>query len=68
MACCEYTIVTFGGVSETNIGYTGSPPDIQVMYMDGGVLRNIQPVITLDGSNININHGGPAVGIVKISA
>lgn len=68
MACCDYTIQSIGGASETNIGYTGTVPQIEVMYLIGGVLKNVQPVITIDGSNININHGEPSVGLIKISA
>ncbi len=68
MICCPINIIQFGSVDYTDIAYSGQPPMVEVMYFIDGVLKNAMSVITMDGSNIHIDHGGPSTGIIKLSA
>lgn len=69
MACCELNTVNFVNVATTTIPYVGEKPLIQVSYYDGtswvfnGVFTNIK----IEPTQIVIDHGGLATGIVKIS-
>lgn len=80
MPCCPSSITFFADVETTTIPYPdlfktefGLKPRVDVYYFDEelGEFYNTNGVpsseVKFDGSNININHGGPASGYVKIS-
>lgn len=74
MNCCEATIYPFNGSSMT-IDYNtahksayGLEPNVQVYYREGTefVLSDDMNQVSFDGNSIEIDFGGPAVGIVKV--
>lgn len=74
MICCEPTIYPFSG-STLTIDYGvemqaayGSNPNVQVYYREGTeyVLSDDMNQVVFTGSSIEIDFGGPAVGIVKV--
>lgn len=75
MNCCPPTIVSFGNVSSTTINYSpslaalyGVDPNVQVYYKDGTeyVLSDDQNEVKFNGVDIVVDHGGIAVGFLKI--
>lgn len=69
MACCELNTVNFVNVATTTIPYVGEKPLIQVSYYDGTswVFNGVFTSIKIEPTQIVIDHGGLATGIVKIS-
>lgn len=74
MTCCEPAIYPFNG-STLTIDYGvemqaayGSNPNVQVYYREGTeyVLSDDMNQVVFTGSSIEIDFGGPNVGIVKV--
>lgn len=72
MPCCELNTTNFVNQATTTIAYAGEfgdKPLVEVIYfIDGqwiqqGVFSNIR----IQPTQIFIDHGGPATGIVKLS-
>ncbi len=67
MSCCAATYQTFGGVESTTIiPYSGPAPDVEVWYFVDGVLKNSPTNILISPTEIVVDHGGPAVGVIKL--
>jgi hypothetical protein len=68
MSCCPQNIIPFAGQSITTIPYTGVKPLVSVVYFVDGQWKaiGVGTEIRFTGSNIVINHGGPATGRVVI--
>jgi hypothetical protein len=69
MACCNYTIQPFALQSTTTVPYVGDRPTIDVVYLqtDGTFLQmGVFTQINFTTTDVIINHGGPASGLVKI--
>lgn len=72
MACCELNTTNFVNVATTTIPYAGEfgdKPLVQVIYYDGTswVFMGIFTNIKIEPTQIVIDHGGLATGIVKLS-
>jgi hypothetical protein len=76
--CCEETKFQFNNASTTTIAYSdamrdmyGTQPRVFVWYYDPVTgefyLSTFFTVIKFNGSNINIDHGGPSTGIVVVT-
>lgn len=80
MSCCAPTIVPFYNVASSRVNYTdtlrntyGNVPKVEVSYFDEDnnefYISNNQTRVSLSGNPvnmININHGGPASGVIRI--
>lgn len=77
MSCCNPTIITFFNSATTTVAYGpglqsqyGPVPNINVSYWDGTqyVAAGIMTQVKFDYpvTNIMIDHGGPATGLIKI--
>lgn len=69
MICCNVTIQSFLVQSITTIPYTGDKPTVSVIYLqpDGTFLQaGVMTQINIIGSNVVVDHGGPASGFIKI--
>jgi len=68
MTCCPANIITFAGVTETNVPYDGVNPFVQVVYFEDGqyYISTIGSQVKFSGGNININHGGPRAGFIVV--
>jgi hypothetical protein len=70
--CCENTIVPFYSTGTTTVPYGGefgSTPSIDVLYKneDGTFTKaGIFILISIEPTQIIIDHGGPATGFIKI--
>lgn len=69
MTCCEHTYVNFANQSVTSVPWTlTANPVIEVLYQqpngtyDFAVFTNIKRTPT----QIIVDHGGPATGVIKI--
>jgi hypothetical protein len=78
MSCCNPTIVPFFNATSTTVGYGpsmqlqyGQAPNVSVSYWDGtqyvaaGITTQIK-FNTYPVTQVLIDHGGPATGIIKI--
>lgn len=74
MTCCDATIVPFDGATlsipygAAEILAHGVEPNVQVWIKDGSqyVLSDDMNEVVFTGSSIDIDFGGPAIGVVKI--
>lgn len=68
MPCCPQNITSFFNQPTTTIPYTGVKPIVSVIYFVDGEWKvmGVGTEIRFTGSNIVINHGGPATGKVVI--
>lgn len=78
MSCCTPTIIPFFNVSSSTITYGpsmvlqyGVVPKVTVLYKDGTqyVSAGIGTQVKFDTypvTEITVDHGGPAIGIIKI--
>lgn len=77
MSCCTPIITTFVNAEQTVIPFGdlqkaiyGQVPNVKVLYLQDGEFieaTGFMTAITLDESQITVNHGGPATGIIKIN-
>lgn len=75
MSCCPESITTFAGASSTTVPYNGeygSNPKVTVLYLQDGlwVASGIMTQIAMIGTpvtQVKVDHGGPATGIIKLS-
>jgi hypothetical protein len=69
MSCCPESITTFAGVSSTTVPYNGARPTVTVLYYDNGqwVSAGMGTVVKVTGTQVIVDHGGPATGIIKLS-
>lgn len=74
VSCCTPTIQPFNE-AVTTINYSttlrrsfGNEPNVQVYYAQDGnyVLSDDMNQVKFDGTNIEVDHGGPQVGFIKI--
>lgn len=71
MTCCEQNIIPFVEEDETIVPYAGEygqEPQVDVLYniegvWQAGVFTSIQRTPT----EITVNHGGAATGVIKLS-
>ena len=69
MICCNITIESFLAQSLTTIPFTGQRPIVSVIYLqpDGTFLQaGVMTQINVIGSQVVVDHGGPASGYVKL--
>ena len=70
MPCTPYEIVNFFNATTTTIGYEGYKPTLQVFYQqpDGSFQQaGVFTQVLLGTDQVQIDHGGPATGFVKIT-
>lgn len=74
MSCCSPTIFPFNEAI-TTVNYSpslaalyGSTPNVQIYYRDGTeyVLSDDMSGVVFDGTDIVADHGGLAVGFLKV--
>jgi hypothetical protein len=78
MPCCNPTIIPFFNTPSTTISYGpamatqyGAAPKVTVVYWDGvqyvaaGIMTQIK-FDTFPVTSIVVDHGGPAIGLIKI--
>lgn len=66
MICCPVNITPFFNEDTTTIPFTGDKPIVQVIYFQDGqwTVAGVFTEVKFSGSNIIVNHGGPATGRV----
>lgn len=69
MICCNVTIQSFLNQSSTTIPFTGQRPTVSVIYLqaDGTFLQSgVMTQINIAGTQVVVDHGGPASGWIKL--
>lgn len=69
MNCCNFTIQPFAAEAITTVPYTGVKPTVSVAYLqpDNTLLFNgVMTQINITTTDVIIDHGGIASGIVKL--
>lgn len=69
MSCCTQNIHTFVNETVTVLPYTGVP-DVRVFYKVGESYEaaGVFTLISISPTQITIDHGGPATGVVKLNS
>lgn len=69
MTCCPENTIPFVNQATSTIPFTGDKPLVTVSYFIDGVWRalGVMTQIRFVGSNIEIDHGGAATGIIKLT-
>lgn len=68
MPCCPQNITSFFNQTSTTISYSGVKPLVSVIYFVDGVWKEagVFTEIRFTGSNVIVNHGGPATGKIVL--
>lgn len=69
MSCCTNTIQSFLFASTTTVPYVGNRPTVSVIYLqsDGTFLAaGVFTQINIQPTEVIIDHGGAASGVVKL--
>lgn len=66
MTCCNTTIQTFAGVASTTVEYIGVRPTVEVLYLIDGTWQTAASVITVTDTQVIVDHGGQATGVIKL--
>ena len=67
--CCKITIHEFTNEVVTTVPFTGDEPTVNVYYRepDGSYREDFMTQRVLGASQVQVTHGGPATGFVKLT-